>query len=94
MIEDMIKSKRVFLFMKGTPEEPRCGFSYHVVQILRNLDVDYGYFDVLSDDEIRQKVKEYANWPTYPQLWVNGELVGGCDIVMQLFEQGKLEEIL
>jgi len=94
MIEDMIKSKRVFLFMKGTPEEPQCGFSYHVVQILRNLNVDYGYFDVLTDDEIRHKVKEYANWPTYPQLWVNGELVGGCDIVMQLFEQGKLEEIL
>lgn len=94
MIEDMIKSKRVFLFMKGTPEEPQCGFSYHVVQILRNLNVDYGYFDVLTDDDIRQKVKEYANWPTYPQLWVNGELVGGCDIVMQLFEQGKLEEVL
>ncbi len=93
-IEQLINNNKIFLFMKGTPEEPQCGFSFHVIQILRNLDVEYGYFNVLSDDMMREAVKEYANWPTYPQLWVDGNLVGGCDIVMQLFEQGKLKEML
>jgi Grx4 family monothiol glutaredoxin len=78
---DLVKAAPVMLFMKGTPSEPKCGFSRQMVGILRDNAVKYGFFNILADDEVRQGLKEYADWPTYPQLWVDGELVGGLDIV-------------
>lgn len=78
---DLVRAAPVMLFMKGTPSEPKCGFSRQMVAILRENAVKYGFFNILADDEVRQGLKEYADWPTYPQLWVDGELVGGLDIV-------------
>lgn len=80
-LADLVKAAPVMLFMKGTPSEPKCGFSRQMVAILRENSVKYGFFNILADDEVRQGLKEYADWPTYPQLWVDGELVGGLDIV-------------
>ncbi|KAJ2972346.1 hypothetical protein NQ176_g7212 [Zarea fungicola] len=74
------------LFMKGTPSAPECGFSRQLVGILRENAVKYGFFNILADDEVRQGLKEYAEWPTYPQLWMDGELVGGLDIVKEEME--------
>ena len=93
-IEDQIKSKKVFLYMKGTPNAPQCGFSARVAAVLQEQGVEFGSFNIFEDDNIRQGVKEYADWPTFPQLYVNGELVGGCDIVMELNESGELAKIL
>lgn len=78
---DLVKAAPVMLFMKGTPGEPQCGFSRQLVAILREHGVKYGFFNILADDEVRQGLKEFADWPTYPQLWMRGELVGGLDIV-------------
>jgi Grx4 family monothiol glutaredoxin len=78
---DLVKAAPVMLFMKGTPSEPKCGFSRQMVGILRDNAVKYGFFNILADDEVRQGLKEFADWPTFPQLWVDGELVGGLDIV-------------
>ena len=78
---DLVKAAPVMLFMKGTPSEPKCGFSRQLVAILRDNAVKYGFFNILADDEVRQGLKEFADWPTFPQLWVDGELVGGLDIV-------------
>ncbi len=78
---ELVKAAPVMLFMKGTPSAPQCGFSRQVVGILRDNSVKYGFFNILADDEVRQGLKEYADWPTYPQLWMNGELIGGLDIV-------------
>ncbi|KAK0656424.1 thioredoxin-like protein [Cercophora newfieldiana] len=80
---DLVKAAPVMLFMKGTPSEPKCGFSRQLVAILRENAVKYGFFNILADDEVRQGLKEYADWPTYPQLWVDGELMGGLDIVKE-----------
>lgn len=82
---DLVKAAPVMLFMKGTPSEPKCGFSRQMVAILRENAVKYGFFNILADDEVRQGLKEFADWPTYPQLWVDGELVGGLDIVRQAY---------
>lgn len=81
---DLVKAAPVMLFMKGTPSEPQCGFSRQLVNILRENSVKYGFFNILADDEVRQGLKEFAEWPTYPQLWVDGDLVGGLDIVSPL----------
>jgi Grx4 family monothiol glutaredoxin len=78
---DLVKAAPVMLFMKGTPSEPQCGFSRQMVAILRENAVKYGFFNILADDEVRQGLKEFAEWPTFPQLWMDGELVGGLDIV-------------
>lgn len=78
---DLVKAAPVMLFMKGTPSSPQCGFSRQMVGILRDNSVKYGFFNILADDDVRQGLKEYAEWPTFPQLWVDGELVGGLDIV-------------
>lgn len=78
---DLVKAAPVMLFMKGTPSGPQCGFSRQLVALLRENSVKYGFFNILADDEVRQGLKEYAEWPTYPQLWIDGELVGGLDIV-------------
>ncbi len=93
-IDEMVKSKPVFLFMKGTPDFPQCGFSMRAVSILNALGVDYGTFDVLSDMEVRQGIKDYANWPTIPQLYMKGEFLGGSDIMMEMWEQGELESMV
>jgi len=93
-IEDLLANHRVFLFMKGSPDYPQCGFSMRAVSILRALGVQFGSFDILSDDELRQGVKEYASWPTYPQLWIDRQLVGGSDIMMEMWEQGELEKLV
>ncbi|OAA79563.1 monothiol glutaredoxin-4 [Akanthomyces lecanii RCEF 1005] len=82
-LEDLVKAAPVMLFMKGTPSSPQCGFSRQLVGILRENSVKYGFFNILADDEVRQGLKEYAEWPTYPQLWMDGELVGGLDILTQ-----------
>ncbi len=92
-IESLINSHKVFLFMKGTPAEPQCGFSFKVVEVLHSLKIPFGSFDILSDDLIRSGVKEYASWPTYPQLYVHGKLIGGCDIVLEMAESGELKEL-
>jgi monothiol glutaredoxin len=93
-IENLINSSKVFLFMKGTPEMPQCGFSANVCAILKATGADFKSFDILSDSEIRQGVKEYSNWPTFPQLYVNGELIGGSDIVSEMYNSGDLQELL
>jgi Grx4 family monothiol glutaredoxin len=80
---ELVKAAPVMLFMKGTPSSPQCGFSRQLVGILRERSVKYGFFNILADDEVRQGLKEFAEWPTYPQLWMDGELVGGLDIVSQ-----------
>ncbi len=90
-IEALVNSKPVMLFMKGNPDMPQCGFSRKVVEALQNAGAsDFGHFDILTDEAIRQGLKEYSQWPTYPQVYVNGELLGGCDIVLEMAENGEL----
>ena len=91
---EIIETEDVVLFMKGTPQFPQCGFSGQVVQILDYLGVPYTGVNVLESDELRQGIKAYTNWPTIPQLYVKGELVGGCDIVTEMYETGELHETL
>ncbi|KAJ0598527.1 putative peptide-N(4)-(N-acetyl-beta-glucosaminyl)asparagine amidase [Helianthus annuus] len=93
-LESLIKSAPVMLFMKGTPDEPRCGFSRKVVDILREEKVDFKTFDILSDDEVRQGLKVYSNWSSYPQLYIKSELIGGSDIVLEMQKSGELEKVL
>ena len=93
-IENDIKSNPVVLYMKGTPVFPQCGFSARVVQILSHLGVPFKGVNVLEDMEIREGIKAYTNWPTIPQLYVNGEFVGGCDIIMEIFQAGELQSLL
>eukprot|EP00244_Chara_vulgaris_P009874 TRINITY_DN4330_c0_g1_i1.p1 TRINITY_DN4330_c0_g1~~TRINITY_DN4330_c0_g1_i1.p1 ORF type:complete len:357 (-),score=68.68 TRINITY_DN4330_c0_g1_i1:91-1161(-) len=90
-LEELIKSKPIMLFMKGSAEEPRCGFSRQVVESLQKEEVEFGTFDILSDQEVREGLKKFSNWPTYPQLYVDGELVGGCDIIREMHESGELK---
>ena len=93
-IDNEGKTNEVVLFMKGTPGFPQCGFSGQVVQILDYLGVDYKGVNVLADDDLREGIKTYSDWPTIPQLYVKGEFVGGCDIVREMFESGELTEML
>lgn len=93
-IDELVKSAPVVLFMKGTKLFPQCGFSATVVEVLKRLDTDFTDVNVLADPEIRQGIKDYASWPTIPQLYVKGEFVGGCDIVVNLYESGALAEQL
>ena len=93
-IDNEVKSNDVVLFMKGTPGFPQCGFSGQVVQILDYIGVDYKGVDVLTSGELRQGIKEYSNWPTIPQLYVKGEFVGGSDIMMEMYENGELQQLL
>lgn len=90
-IDNEVKGNDVVLFMKGTPGFPQCGFSGQVVQILDYLGVDYKGVNVLADDELRDGIKAFSNWPTIPQLYVKGEFVGGCDIVREMFQAGELQ---
>ena len=93
-IENEVKGNDVVLFMKGTPQFPQCGFSGQVVQILDYIGVDYKGVNVLADDDLRQGIKDYSNWPTIPQLYVKGEFVGGCDIITEMYQSGELKEML
>jgi len=93
-IQKLISENPVVLFMKGTPEFPQCGFSGQVVQILDHLGAPVVGVNVLEDTEIRQGIKDFANWPTIPQLYVNGEFVGGCDITREMFQSGELQAML
>lgn len=93
-IKRAITEERVMLFMKGTPDMPRCGFSARVAQILNASGVDYAAMDILPDPRIREELSGLSGWPTIPQLFVGGELVGGCDIVTEMFESGELAEAL
>jgi monothiol glutaredoxin len=86
-----VKNNNVVLFMKGTPDQPQCGFSSQVVQMLDYMGVEYKGHNVLADDDLRQGIKDYSNWPTVPQLYVKGEFVGGCDIVREMFQAGELQ---
>jgi monothiol glutaredoxin len=89
-----IAGNDVVLFMKGVPEQPQCGFSALVVQILDHLGVDFAAVNVLQDDDLRQGIKAFSDWPTIPQLYVKGEFVGGCDIVKEMFQSGELKPML
>ena len=90
-IDNAVKTNDVFLFMKGTPDFPQCGFSSQVIQILNYLGVDYQTANVLESPELRDGVKAYTNWPTIPQLYVKGEFIGGCDIGREMFQAGELQ---
>lgn len=91
-IDSLIEQNKVLVFMKGNKLMPQCGFSNNVVQILNMLGVPYESVDVLADPEIRQGIKEYSNWPTIPQVYINGEFIGGSDILIQMYQEGNLQE--
>ena len=91
-IEDNNKEDSVVLYMKGDRTFPQCGFSSTVVQILKHVGVEYKTYDVLQDENLREGIKSFSNWPTIPQLYVKGEFVGGCDIIREMFESGELKE--
>jgi len=93
-IKNMIKKDDVCLFMKGVPNAPQCGFSMAVANILKHLDVKFNGIDVLENENLRQGIKEFSDWPTIPQLYIKGEFIGGCDIVKEMFEKGELKELL
>lgn len=93
-IAQIVKSNDVVLFMKGSPLFPQCGFSSRAIAILDHLGVEYESVDVLQDQEVRQGIKEFSDWPTIPQLYVKGEFVGGSDIMMEMYEAGELEQLL
>ncbi|MCQ8120021.1 Grx4 family monothiol glutaredoxin, partial [Methylomonas rosea] len=93
-IQAQLASHPVVLYMKGTPDFPQCGFSSRVVQALEACHAEYVHVNIFEDPEVREALKEYSHWPTYPQLYINGELVGGCDIVIDLFNKGDLNILL
>ena len=94
-IRDQVSKDRVVLYMKGTPDFPQCGFSATAAEILRRCGVtEYASYNILQDDELRQGVKDYSNWPTIPQLYVDGEFVGGCDIMREMYQSGELQQLL
>lgn len=93
-IQQQLGSDKIVLYMKGTPQSPMCGFSAQAVKILNAAGAKFAAFDVLSDAGLRQGLKEYSSWPTFPQLYVNGELVGGCDIMTELYQKGELQQLV
>ncbi len=93
-IKSQLSSGKVVLFMKGTPDFPQCGFSAQAVAALRACGADFKSVDIFEDPELREALKQYSNWPTYPQLYVNGELVGGCDIALEMYRNGELKKLL
>ncbi|MDP1519576.1 Grx4 family monothiol glutaredoxin [Porticoccus litoralis] len=93
-IREQVEGNPVILYMKGSPNAPQCGFSARTVEALMACGERFAYVDVLSNPEIRANLPKYANWPTFPQLWVNGELVGGCDIITEMHENGELAELV
>ena len=93
-IKDDITQNKIFLYMKGSPDAPQCGFSAQAVAVLQSYNQTFGSFDVLSDNDIRNGIKEYSDWPTIPQLYVNGEFIGGCDIITQMHQNGELKNVI
>ncbi|ODS25097.1 monothiol glutaredoxin, Grx4 family [Candidatus Endobugula sertula] len=93
-IKQQIESNVVILYMKGSPNAPQCGFSMRTSQALMDCGKRFAYVDVLSNPDVRANLPAYANWPTFPQLWVNGELIGGCDIVAEMHEKGELKALI
>ncbi|MEA5463154.1 Grx4 family monothiol glutaredoxin [Leptothoe sp. PORK10 BA2] len=93
-IDSLVTSNKILVFMKGTKLMPQCGFSNNVAQILNSLGASYETIDVLADQDIRQGIKEYSNWPTIPQVYINGEFIGGSDIMIELYQNGKLQEMV
>ena len=93
-IKEFNKNNEVVLYMKGNPTFPQCGFSSTVVQILKHIGVNFKSYDVLQDEELREGIKSYSNWPTIPQLYVKEEFIGGCDIIKEMFESGELKQYL
>ena len=92
-IKNLINENDVCLFMKGTPDAPQCGFSMAVSNVLKHLNVNYKGIDVLKDENLRQEIKKYSDWPTIPQLYVKKEFIGGCDIIKEMFEKGELKKL-
>ena len=92
-IKQQIEGNTIVIFMKGSPDFPQCGFSMRASQALKACGVDFAHVDVLADPEIRQSLPAYSNWPTFPQVFIKGELVGGCDIVLDLFNKGELQKM-
>ena len=93
-INNEIKNNEVCLFMKGTPDQPQCGFSLAVSNLLKHLDVKFKGINVLEDNEVREGIKEFSDWPTIPQLYIKGEFIGGCDIVKEMYEKNELQKKL
>ena len=93
-IDKLVTDNKIMVFMKGSKLMPQCGFSNNVVQILNTLGVPYETIDILADNEIRQGIKEYSNWPTIPQIYINGEFVGGSDIAIELYQSGELQQMV
>ena len=93
-IEKDIKGNKVMLYMKGTPEAPMCGFSARTVDILKHYEVPFKTFNIFDDEAVRQGIKEYADWPTIPQLYINGEFIGGCDIITEMHDSGELAKLM
>lgn len=93
-LQDLTSQQPIMLFMKGDRYLPKCGFSAKVVGILEELEAEFTSFDILEDEEVRQGLKEFSDWPTFPQLYVNGELLGGCDIITEMYQSGELKEVL
>jgi monothiol glutaredoxin len=93
-LESMIADNNIILFMKGDPHQPQCGFSAKVVNVLKEYQIEFSYFDILQDPEVRATLPSVSDWPTFPQLFVKGELIGGCDIITEMHSAGELKEVL
>jgi monothiol glutaredoxin len=93
-IKGQLESNQVLLYMKGTPDFPQCGFSAQTVAALRAIDAQFTSVNIFEDPEVREGLKTYSNWPTFPQLYVNGELIGGCDIALELYKSGELKQLI
>ncbi|MEX0951481.1 MAG: Grx4 family monothiol glutaredoxin [Gammaproteobacteria bacterium] len=93
-IKQTVETNPIVLFMKGSPDFPQCGFSMRTAEALKACNVEFSYVDVLAQPEIRASLPQYSNWPTFPQVFVNGELVGGCDIVLDLYQKGELQTLI
>ncbi|WP_395342230.1 Grx4 family monothiol glutaredoxin [Ningiella sp. W23] len=93
-IKEQISENAILLYMKGSPKLPNCGFSAQASQALMSCGEQFAYVDILQNPDIRAELPKFADWPTFPQLWVNGELVGGCDIILEMFQQGELQSLI
>ncbi len=93
-IKQQISENDILIYMKGSPKLPMCGFSAQAVQALMQCGEEFAYVDILENPDIRAELPKYANWPTFPQLWVKGELIGGCDIILEMFQQGELQTVI
>ncbi|AKO44929.1 Grx4 family monothiol glutaredoxin [[Haemophilus] ducreyi] len=93
-IKQQINENPILLYMKGSPKFPSCGFSARAVEAIIQCQVHFGYVDILTNPDIRSELPKFANWPTFPQLWVEGELIGGCDIILEMFQKGELHTLL